>query len=136
MGGCPPFWSSSILFVFHFGHLPFCSSSISVVFHVDCLPFGSSSILVVFHFGSLPFGSSSILGGFSSCTLIFLHCGKIHRHTDTHTLLGKELIQPTTETFIMVIHSNSNINILVLSRYIYLVIRFKLSVVEYSPNLY
>ena len=31
----------------------------------------------------------------------------------------------------MVISSNSNINILVFSRYIYLVIRFKLSVVQY-----
>merc|ERR1712236_156087 len=60
-------------------------------------------------------------------------CGKIHSHGDTHTLSGKESIQPTTETeiFIMVIRSNSNINILVFSRYIYLVIRFKLSVVQY-----
>merc|ERR1712215_458123 len=100
------------------------------------LPFESPSIWVAFHLGRLPFGSSSILVGFSFCTLIFLPCGKIHRHTDTHTLLGKELIQPTTETFIMVIRSNSNINILVFSRYIYLVIRFMLSVVEYSPNLH
>merc|ERR1712215_343580 len=93
------------------------------VFHFGCLPFRSSSIWVVFHLDRLEFGSSSILGGFSSCTLIFLPCGKIHRHTDTHTLLDKELIQPTTETFIMVIHSKSNINILVFSKYIYLVIR-------------
>merc|ERR1712236_206353 len=128
-----PFWSSSILIVFHFGRLPFWSSSIFVVFHFGRFPFWLSSILVVFHFGRLPYWSSSILGGFSSCTLKVLTCGKIHRHTDTHTLLDKESIQPTTETdiFIMVIISNSNINILVFSRYVYLVIRFKLSVVKY-----
>merc|ERR1712120_123413 len=96
-------------------------------------PFWSCSILVVFHLGRLPFWSSSILSGFSSCTLKVLPCGKIHRHTDTHTLLDKESIQPTTETdiLIMVIISNSNINILVFSRYIYLVIRSKLSFVQY-----
>merc|ERR1712215_438161 len=56
-----PFWSSSILVVFHFGRLPFWSSSIFVVFHFGHLPFCSSSILVVFHLGHLPFWSSSIL---------------------------------------------------------------------------
>merc|ERR1712215_589734 len=37
---CPdlPFWSSSILVVFHFGRLPFWSSSISVVSHFGRLP--------------------------------------------------------------------------------------------------
>merc|ERR1712002_1044977 len=55
-----PFWSSSILVVFHFGGLPFWSPSILVVFHFGRLPFWSSSILVVFHFGRLPFWSSSI----------------------------------------------------------------------------
>merc|ERR1712215_283594 len=87
-------------------------------------PFVSSFIWVVFHLGRLPFGLSSILGGFSSCTLNFLSFDKIHRHTDTHTLSGKESALPATETFIMVIRSNSNINILVFSRYVYLVIRF------------
>merc|ERR1712236_59258 len=56
-----PFWSSSILVVFHFGRLRFWSSSILVVFDFGRLPFWSSSILVVFHFGRLPFWSSSIL---------------------------------------------------------------------------
>merc|ERR1712236_30206 len=61
-----PFWSSSILVVFHFGCLPFWSSSILVVFHFGRLPFWSSSILVVFllvvfHFGHLPFLPSTIL---------------------------------------------------------------------------
>merc|ERR1712236_198726 len=117
----------------HLGRLPFWSSSILVVFHFGRLPFWSSSIWVVFHLGRLPFRSSSILGGFSSCTLKVFPCGKIHRHTDTHTLLDKESVQPKTETdiFIMVIISNSNINSLIFSRYIYLVIRFKLSVVQY-----
>merc|ERR1711895_338707 len=75
-----PFWSSSILVVFHFGRLPFWSSSILVVFHFGRLPFWSSSFFglgrlcflgqVVFTFwvrlsslfgsGCLPFGSSSI----------------------------------------------------------------------------
>merc|ERR1711888_238471 len=45
-----PFWSSSILVVFHFGRLPFWSSSILVVFHFGSLPFWSSSISVVFIF--------------------------------------------------------------------------------------
>merc|ERR1712030_133521 len=56
-----PFWSSSILGVFHFGRVPFWSSSILVVFHFGRLPFWSSSILVVFHFGRFSFWSSSIL---------------------------------------------------------------------------
>ena len=95
--------------------------------------FGWIPFLVVSHFGRLPFGSSSILGGFSSCTLKVSPCDMIHRHTDTHTLSDKESIQPTTETdiLIMIIISNSNINFLVFSRYIYLIIRFKLSVVQY-----
>merc|ERR1712030_253609 len=53
----PPFWSSYILVVFHFGRLPFWSSSILVVFHFCHLQFWSSSFLVVFHFGRLPFWS-------------------------------------------------------------------------------
>merc|ERR1711970_1556649 len=55
-----PFWSSSILVVFHFGRLPFRSSSISVVFHFGRLPFRSSSISVVFNFSRLPFRLSFI----------------------------------------------------------------------------
>merc|ERR1712030_112321 len=61
MGGRRPFWSSSILVVFHFGRLPFWSSSFLAVFLFGHLPFWLSSILVVFHFGRLPFWSSSIL---------------------------------------------------------------------------
>merc|ERR1712120_115849 len=33
-----PFWSSSILVVFHFGRLPFWSSSILVIFYCDKSP--------------------------------------------------------------------------------------------------
>merc|ERR1712215_177539 len=127
-----------VVFIFYFDHLPFWSSSIwlssiLIIFYFGRLSFWWSFILVVFHFGRLPFWSSSILVGFSSCTLKVLPCGKIHRHTDTHTLLDKESIQPTTKTdiFIMVIISNSNINILVFRRYVSLVIIFKLSVVQY-----
>merc|ERR1711895_190087 len=125
--------SPSIWVVFYLGRLQFGLSSIWFVFHLGRIPFWSSSILVAFYLGRRPFGSSSILGGFSFCTLKVLPCGMIHRHTDTHTLSDKESIQPTTETdiLIMVIISNSNINFLVFSTYIYLVIRFKLSVVQY-----
>merc|ERR1711895_290346 len=53
------FWSSSILFVFHFSRLPIWSSFILVVFHFDRLPFWFSSILVIFHCIHLPFLSST-----------------------------------------------------------------------------
>merc|ERR1712120_53931 len=56
-----PFWSSSILVVFHFVRLPFWSSSILVVFHFGRLPFWSSSILVVFHFFFNHFWSKLLL---------------------------------------------------------------------------
>merc|ERR1712236_132809 len=66
--------TTSILAVFHFGHLPFWSPSILVVFHFDCLSFWSSSILIVFHFGRLPFWSSSILVVFHFGRLPFRSC--------------------------------------------------------------
>merc|ERR1711888_575713 len=52
---------SSILVVFHSGHLPFWSSSILVVLHFGLLSFWSSSILVLFYFGHLPFWSNIFL---------------------------------------------------------------------------
>merc|ERR1712215_615532 len=39
-----PFWSSSVLVVFHFGRLPFWLFSILVVFHFDRFQFWSSTI--------------------------------------------------------------------------------------------